>query len=126
MIIINSPLSVPQSKTKKFHLNLNVYRNSHYLVLNTVKKNYKAIISDQIAYMQPLNKVYIKYTLYPKTKRLCDLSNIISIHKKFFEDALVELGKLPDDNYEHIIGSSEFFGCVDKDNPRVEIILTPL
>lgn len=120
-MLINSPLSVPLSKNKKFIMNLNNYRNAHYQVLNNAKIAYKGAMADQIANMRRMVKVRVHYTLYPKTRRLTDIGNVVSIHKKFFEDALVEFGKLEDDNYKHITSSSESFGEVDKDNPRVEI-----
>jgi hypothetical protein len=47
-----------------------------------------------------------------------------AIQRKFFEDALVELGYLTDDNYLHVLGASDDFGGVEKDNPRIEITIT--
>lgn len=38
-------------------------------------------------------------------------------------DALVEMGKMPDDNYEHLANIQYVFGGYDKANPRVEIYL---
>lgn len=119
-MVINSPLSVPISKRKKFILNLNTYRNAHYQVLNTAKRAYKAAVADQVAALPNLHRVIICYTLYPKTRHLTDIGNVVSIHKKFLEDALVEAGKIEDDNYLFVLGGSEDFGRVDKDNPRVE------
>ena len=121
MTIINSPLSVPVSKNKNFILNLNNYRNTHYQALNKAKLNDTAIMAEQIGQMEKAGQAEIHYRLFPKTKRLTDIGNVISIHKKFFEDALVEMGVLEDDNYKFVIGSSETFGGVDPDNPRVEI-----
>jgi len=123
-MIIESPLEIWISHKDKFILNLNNYRNAHYQILNKAKKHYKEAVREQIELLEPMDRVHISYVLFPKTKRLCDIGNIISIHKKFFEDALVEFGKLPDDNYQHIIGSSESFGHVDKDNSRVMIGIT--
>ena len=120
-MVIISPLSVSISKKKKFIMNLNNYRNAHYQALNNAKIAYKAALADQIANMRRMVMVRIHYTLYPKTRRLTDIGNVISIHKKFFEDAMVEFGKLEDDNYKFITSSSESFGEVDKSNPRVEI-----
>jgi len=125
-MIISSPLSVPISKNKNFTLNLNKYRNAHYQILNSAKVNYKAVMYDQIMRLPEMEQIHISYILYPKTKALCDISNICSIHRKFFEDALTELGKIPDDNYKHIIGSSESFSNVDKDNPRVDICISTI
>jgi len=109
---------------KKFYLNLNAYRNADYHTLNTAKKNYKAIMSEQILKLDKMDKIHISYILYPKTKRLVDIDNVVSVHKKFFQDALVELGIIPDDDYTHVIGSSESFSHVDKDNSRVMIGIT--
>lgn len=120
-MIIDSPLSVPVSKNKKFILNLNNYRNAHYQTLNKSKQAYKAIIGWQIKKLNPIKKAVIHYTLYPATNRLTDIGNVVSIHKKYFEDALTYYEVIPDDNYNHVISSSEFFGGIDKENPRVEI-----
>lgn len=50
-----------------------------------------------------------------------DTGNVCSIHQKFFEDALTELGILTDDNYK-VVQKSEFeFGSVCRDKPRVDI-----
>jgi len=57
---------------------------------------------------------------------MCDISNVLSIHDKFFCDALVELGKLPDDNYKYIPEVKYVFREVDKLNPRVDIYIDPI
>jgi|TARA_B110000261_G_scaffold37581_1_gene43771 Holliday junction resolvase RusA-like endonuclease len=57
----------------------------------------------------------------PKTARRTDLGNVLSVHQKYFEDALVELGCIPDDDYKHIVRTTFVFGKKDKDNPRVII-----
>jgi len=116
-----SPLKVPVSKSKFFILNINNYRNTHYHVLNKAKIAYKEHMYEQIKDIPVLSCVKIKYTLYPGTKRRTDTSNVLSIHDKFFADALVENGKLEDDNYLFVTGSEYLFGGVDKKNPRVEI-----
>lgn len=86
-----------------------------------MKIKYKGIIKDQIDVLKVYTKVKLTYTLYPKTKRLCDLGNVLPVHAKFFEDALVEAGKLEDDNYKFIPTIRYEFGHIDRDNPRVEI-----
>lgn len=116
-----SPLKVLMSKIKYFRLNLNQYRNTHYRLLNTCKINYKEIMKKQINKAKPFNKVLCLYKVYFGSKRCYDVGNVCSIHEKFFEDALVELGKLPDDNTE-FIPLVIYLGCgIDKGNPRVEI-----
>jgi len=122
-MIIHAPLRVQQTKKKMFTLNLNVYRNTHFQVLNKAKITYKEILREQIEKLPKMDRACIVYTLFPKTKRLCDISNILSIHDKFFCDSLVELGKLPDDNYHHLKKVIYLFGEIDKENPRVEILI---
>lgn len=120
-MLVSAPLSVPVTKSKKFILNLNQYRNAHYFTLNNAKREYKSAIEAQIASVVLKSPVMVTYTYFPKTKRRTDLGNVLSIHQKFFEDSLVELGCLTDDDYKTIIQTTYAFGAVDPDNPRVEI-----
>lgn len=83
-------------------------------------------MEDQIRELPVYKTVKIHYTIFPKSRRRTDLGNVVSVHKKYFEDSLVEFGKIPDDDYTHIIYNSESFGGVDKDNPRVEITIIPV
>lgn len=123
---VDSPLVVPQSKKKNFSLNLNIYRNAHYQTLNKVKVVYKEYMKEQILLLPEFVKVEIAYKLYAPSKRRMDLDNVIPVHQKFFQDALVELGKIPDDDYTHIVKSIQAFGRIDRENPRVEIIIKPI
>lgn len=120
-MIYNSPLKVMASKTKGWILNLNQYRNTYFRTLNAVKINYKEYMKSQIATGPSYKRVACIYTVYPPSKRSFDLGNVCCIHQKFFEDALVELGKLPDDNINHIPIVIYQFGKIDKLKPRVEI-----
>ena len=78
-------------------------------------------MANQMRFKEPFNKISITYTLYPKTKRRTDISNVLSIHSKFFEDSLVDHGLLVDDNYNYLPIVIFVFGKVDKENPRVDI-----
>lgn len=120
-MIYNSPLKVLATKLKGWILNLNQYRNTHFRTLNTVKINYKECMRSQIATGPKYNRIACIYTVYPKDRRSFDLGNVCCIHQKFFEDALVELGKLPDDNYNYIPLVIYQFGKVDPLKPRVEV-----
>ena len=120
-MILDSPLSVQTARQTKFILNINNYRNTHYHTLNKAKINYKAIMAEQILKLPKMERVRITYILFPQTKRRTDIGNVLSIHAKFFEDALVEFKRLPDDDYKHIDEVTYRFGRVDKENPRVEI-----
>jgi len=123
-MLIVSPLRVPVTKTKFFTLNLGIYRNSHFHVLNKAKIEYKKAISNQLLALPKLSVIEVTYTYYPKTKRKCDLDNVCSTTAKFFQDALVETGLLEDDDYLHIPKTTFLFGSVDKVNPRIEIRIT--
>lgn len=122
---IHSPLSVVLPRKtkadKKFILNLNVYRNTHYMVLNQAKHLYELAISPQIDSIPQLDKITTVFIVYPKTKRLTDIPNVCIIHDKFIMDTLVNSHKLQDDNYLHHHESRYIFGKVDKENPRVDI-----
>lgn len=117
---IDLPIGIKLGR-KSFSLNLNFYRNAHYQTLNKMKVEFSKVIEPELIKLPSFKSVDLTYTLYPRTKRLCDIANICSIVDKFFCDALVNLGKLPDDNYQYIKNIKYTFGEVDKDNPRVTV-----
>lgn len=106
---------------KNYALNLNIYRNAHYQTLNKMKVEFSKVIEPELMKLPSFKSIDLTYTLYPKTKRLCDIANVCSIVDKFFCDALVNIGKLPDDNYEYLKNITYTFGSIDKDNPRVTV-----
>ena len=120
--MICSPLRVPVGK-KLFVLNLNIYRNAYFQILNRAKIVYKETIKKELIGLELKPPIAITYTYYPPDNRKCDLGNVLPIHAKFFEDALVEYKYLPDDNYKFINQTIYKIGEVDKANPRVEIYI---
>ena len=127
MIKLNLPLEIPISASKKFILNLNNYRNTHYHSLNKSKVNYAELVSSLLGdNTKTYDQIKLTYTYYPKDKRKRDISNICSIVDKYFCDSLVELGIIPDDNYEHLKEVKYVFGGIDRENPRVEVIIEPI
>ena len=123
MYRFSSPLQIFVGK-RKFILNLNNYRNTHYRVLNNAKVVYKMYMKNQIEKLPRLQPpIQITYTVFKGDKRNCDIGNICSIHQKFFEDALVELGKLPDDNHNMITKVTYEWGGIDKLSPCVQIMI---
>ena len=124
MWIVSVPLKVQISKKGYFALNLNVYRNAHYMTLNKAKVVFKELITPFLVQIPKLKHCSLEYVLYPKTNRLCDVSNVCSIVDKFFSDAFVESGHLEDDNYTFIKDIKYRFGAVDPENPRVDVIIT--
>lgn len=110
---------------KKKPLGLNWYRNAHYRKCNEAKKDFKLAMKDQILSHDPIEgKIRINYTYFARQNGT-DLDNFVSVVKKFFQDAIVEYGLIPDDNVSVILSNSESYGGVDKDNPRVEAVIIP-
>ena len=109
-----------QNGKKKIPINLNWYRNAHHQQLNAVKKKFKSIIKAQVEAYDPIDgPVSIKFVYYSARNNSPDLDNFTSIAKKFFQDAIVELGFLPEDNVHNITLTSESYGGIDRENPRV-------
>jgi hypothetical protein len=112
---------------KVFHLNLNVYRNTHHMTLNQAKIAYKGIVWQAILDAKipvtslPAPPFIFHYTVFPANRRAFDIGNVLPIVQKFTDDALIELGLIPDDNYKIIRENVHLFGAVDKENPRVEL-----
>ena len=120
-----SPVSVTiPRKTKKdriVYLNLNTYRNLHYIINNQAKGIYKELMETQISKLPKFNKIALLFELHKGSKRKIDRHNICSIVQKFFCDALVELGKLDDDDDRFIISEKYITGDFSKGKPSVTI-----
>lgn len=106
-LTIEHPLyiSIPRKtkEAKKVAINLNIYRNLHYLVNNQCKKIAKDNVENYlkntgqsgIIFDKPVN---ITFKIIKESKRKLDKSNVYAVAAKYFYDALVELGVLVDDN----------------------------
>lgn len=124
MQIIVSPLHVTlprkSSAGKRISLNLNTYRNLHFQISNKAKVAYKQAMLPQICRLHRLQwPVKIRYRYFMRQDG--DVANIHAIVDKFFLDALVELGKLPDDSIKFVVGASYTAVGIDRKNPRCEI-----
>lgn len=124
-MILVCPLVVPVGK-KNISMNLNIYRNLHPQINNKAKVNFKSMMANQILKLPCLNRIKIQYTLYPKTNRKVDVSNVCSVVDKFLCDSLVVLGKLEDDNYQFVPEVTYRFGMISKEDSRVEALITEL
>jgi hypothetical protein len=122
-----SPVSVyiprKTKKDKVVYLNMNTYRNLHYIVSNQAKKAYLDIIKEQVEGVEMQIPIEVEYRVYKGSKRRLDKMNVVSIVSKFFFDALVTIGCLPDDSDEFIKKEVIMPTIYDKGNPRVEITL---
>lgn len=131
---------------KKYILNLNTYRNTHYIVSNQAKILYKEEVLWSVSRISSVescvrssnsmittkvlphfpNAVKLLFTYYANSKRRIDVANPCSIIDKYATDALVELGVLPDDDVLHVRKVSYEWGGVDKENPRCELEIIDL
>lgn len=110
-------------KDREVALNLNVYRNLHYQINNQVKATYNEIIGSQLYGVQFEGAIALDFVLYKPSKRKIDRSNILCVVEKFFCDALTHWECIPDDNDKYIKSTNYRTGGIDKDDPRVEILI---
>lgn len=114
--------------TKKHWLTMNNYRNWHYQTADATKKLFKEAVSPQVLALPDLTtlwgRIHLHYTMYPPSHQRRDLMNAVSVIDKYFSDALVELGKLKDDDLDNIRSVSCNGENVDKANPRMEVVIT--
>lgn len=122
-ITVCVPIQSPVNSNKRFALNLNQYRNAHHHTLNNAKKSFHELMKTTLKNIPRFKSVKLTYTVYPKTKKLLDISNVASIVDKFFSDSLVELGIIEDDNYLFVTEITYCFGSVDNVNPRCEVTI---
>ena len=86
---------------KKFYLNMNVYRNTHFHVLDNAKKKFKENLFRDYPELLKIKAetVRVSYMVIAGTKRKFDTMNVVAVVDKFFLDALVQGGVIPDDDY---------------------------
>lgn len=68
-------------------------------------------------------KISVTFNIYASSKRLFDIGNVRSVTEKFFLDTLVELGYIEDDNYLFNPETHTYFIEVNKEDPRVDVII---
>lgn len=111
---VRIPTYVHVSKKNQKAVNLNVYRNLHHHHLNTQKKNFTDEVTPLLRSKPRAEKIWIHYTIFAPSNRRLDTMNVGSIADKYFSDTMVEAGKIPDDNQEHIVLSTFSFGGLSK------------
>lgn len=110
-------------KNKNISLNMNWYRNVHFIENNNIKIMFLNHITPQIEGLLFTGPVALEYNLY--WSRLSDLDNWSSVVTKFFQDALKDAGCIIDDNFHHIKKNTYEVVGQDKVNPRFEITISP-
>jgi meiotically up-regulated gene 157 (Mug157) protein len=105
MLILPQSINIPRKTrpAKKVNLGHNTMHHTDRFTYNLAKIEFSKIVEDQKDLLPSLSlPLQLTYTYYTGTKRLADLSNHCVFVDKFFSDALVQLGYIPDDSYMYI------------------------
>lgn len=95
-------LPMPYYKGKAL-MSLNVYRNLHHHQLNKFKVEYGSKLSNILQEYDKLTPpISIHYHIDFKGSKSRDVSNILSMVDKVFQDVLVALKMLPDDGIKFV------------------------
>lgn len=111
------------TKDKRVYINMNSYRNLHYLVNNQVKKMYLEAVREQLEGLTIQTPVEITYKVFKKTSRRLDKMNVVAITSKYLLDAITELGCWEDDNDDHVKTETILPTELDRANSRVEVTI---
>lgn len=106
---------------------LNTYVNaerSHRSKGASIKREETDRVAWEFCNVKPITSypVHITYTWYSKDSRK-DIDNI-AFAVKFIHDGLVDAGVLEGDGRKHISGFSHSAFLIDRENPRVELVIT--
>lgn len=90
-----------------------------------MKSDYQKIIDyairRQLGRIKIDKRIHISYTYYEADGRR-DMDNIAGTAHKFIQDSLIECGVISDDGWKNISGFTDKF-LVDKNNPRIEVLI---
>lgn len=124
---IISPLfvTIPRKtvKDKRIALNMNTYRNLHHRISNDAKKAYSEALREQLRNLTIQTPVEVTYKVYKASKRRLDKMNVISVVSKFLLDSITDYGCWEDDNDDYVKTETILPTELDRENPRVEIII---
>ncbi|MCP4761943.1 MAG: hypothetical protein GY870_09175 [archaeon] len=104
-------------KDKKYMLNENIFRNTHYQVLNKLKQSFEPISTPE-EYDIYCKKIIVSYRVEKKSKRSFDTGNIAFAVDKFFLDWLQNNYKIVNDAY-NVVSYGSITGKNDCEYDRV-------
>ena len=102
-------------KGKVLKLSMNVFKRMHWGSQNKCKQDYHDLVEGFVDSLPKFKWLKPSYTLYFEGNRVKDLDNYWFPCHKFLMDALVEKGKIQDDNYKYVKGFDVEFGDAGKD-----------
>ena len=108
---------------KRVTINMNTYRNLNGFVNNQSKIIYSNIMFGQLHGLKIKTPIKVTMQLFKPTKGITDKDNAISITKKYFFDAMVKFGCIPDDNDDYIKDEHSLPTVYEKGDGRVEIVI---
>lgn len=110
-------------KDKRIALNMNTYRNLHHRISNDAKKTYSETLREQLEGLSIQTPVEVTYKVYKASKRRLDKMNVISVVSKFLLDSITEYGCWEDDNDDYVKTETILPTELNRENPRVEVII---
>ena len=110
-------------KDKRIALNMNTYRNLHHRISNDAKKAYSEALRERLEGLSIQTPVEVTYKVYKGSKRRLDKMNVVSVVSKFLLDSITDYGCWEDDNDDYVKTETILPTELDRDNPRVEIII---
>lgn len=122
------PTEVQLSQKKKFILNQNHYRNTHFRDLAKAKALFNVFVCD-LDLLEEINNVPFSkpvrfhYEYWAPRNQVYDRMNVLSIADKFLCDALIGVGVLKDDDYKKVLTPTFENMGVDRANPRLEVTI---
>ena len=125
IVTLSLPLYITNRSNKRKWLTLNNYRNWHYQVSNDIKRRFKSELFDKLNFTLK-GKVKIECFYFAPDKRTRDLMNVISVIDKFFQDAMVDRGCIESDDLSTVVEVNSCYMGIDKDNPRLDVMITKL
>lgn len=123
-VTINIPID-PRTKKNSQRIATNRITGKQFIVPSEDFKRYERDAMFFVNRYSRLNinePVNVQCLFYMRTRRVCDLTNLLEA----IDDILVAAGVLADDNYKIVAGHDGSRVLFDKENPRTEIIITPL
>ena len=110
-------------KDQKLSINLNTYRNLHFIVESKCKKLFKESVRNQLEGVEFNTPVEVSYKVYKQSARKLDKMNVIAICSKYLMDAITEFGCWEDDDDTVIKKEILLPTEIDRKNPRIEVII---